>query len=610
VNDLLGAEGDAQRMFAALTAETLGGYCAEYSCLLLSPTLAQMREALGRLLSDHGPVDTFTLYFAGHGSVKTGSFYMWGRDVVESRLSMSALSLGDVFRMIAEVAPAQTNIIVDACESGGLINDLGVLLKADTLGNAHTPGVTLLATSAQDEPAMEEDGAGYGTSALLDCIEGREFVQDHTAVLDLVEIGRRVSSKLRASGQTPVVWGLNLSTAPRFCRNPFYSANPTSMQTFVTDWGNKYGVDLRSDQYESLWSIYSAIESNWNPRELANTVLPLFAELSDRPELLANFVLRLAASLAERAESTSDRFRSTEVVAVLAVALLPHLGTQVLANAAQRIVDDVFGQIAVTIVALNVAIASDSYALLSATNPISDLILLPIRITKILGWGALTLLAETISLASGGAARGQYAALVRSLLEIYRYSITPVSDTQASHWYICLSALKKLDLLTEAEEIFGMAFNGLVANQGKLLRANVTGEQTLDYILASDSKDFSTVVDAIKRPNETLTVFLRVAAALDLADVIDEHLWLLDGVGFTAYIKAEYSDFGDAVMAGGENFVWGIGYDIFRASEFQDVWPAIARPPTELVTNLSLLAALLYPDRVPWHCLNEEEKQS
>jgi hypothetical protein len=602
IDDLDGAEGDAQRMFAALTAESFGGYSPEHSILLLSPTLPEIREALRCLLSEHGPLDTFTFYFAGHGSVKAGSFYMWGHDVVESRLSMTALSLGDVFRMIAEVTPAQTNIIVDACEGGGLINDLGVLLKADTLGNAHTPGVTLFATSAQNEAAMEEDGAGRGTSALLDCIEGRDFVQDHAPILDLIEISRRVSSKLRASGQTPVVWGLNLSTAPRFCRNPFYSDSPTSMHTFVKGWAEKSEIGLRREQQEALWSIYASIESNWNPRSLANAVQPILSDLSNSPDLLANFILRLSDSLSERAESTTDRFRSAEVNAVLAVSLLPHLGTAVVTKAAQRILDQIFAEIVSAIKALNAALALDSFALISKDIPISDLFLLPIRATKILAWAALPLLAESESSLPIAPAQAQYATLVNHLLNTYKYSITPVSDDQASHWYICLSALKKFDFSKEAEEIFGMAFYGLVANKGKLLRANVTGAQILDYILAVESKDFTKIVTAIQRPNKTLTVFLRLAPALGLTEVIDESLWLLDGVSFTCYVNPEYGYFGNEVMQEGENFVWEIGYDIFRTQELQEAWPAVMLPATKLVRDLSLLAALLYPNRVPWHC--------
>lgn len=610
IQNLAGAEADAQRMFAALTDVAIGGYSAEHSMLLLSPTLSQLRDALLRLLSDHGPVDTFTFYFAGHGSVKSGSFYMWGSDVIESRLSMTALSLGDVFRMIAEVAPVQTNIIVDACEGGGLINDLGVLLKAETLGNAHTPGVTLFATAAQDESAMEEKGEGLGTSVLLDCIEGRDFVQDHAPALDLVEISRRVSSKLRASGQTPVVWGLNLSTSPRFCRNPFYSDSPIAMQAFVKEWSVKSEVGLDQTQYETLWSIYASIESNWEPVRLAKTIQPVFSTMSGNPVMLANFALRLCDSLSERAELTTDRFRSIEVGAVLAVALLPYLGMDTVKNAAQRIVDEVAVQISARTVLLNTTLNEDPFALLSPDNAISELYLLPIRVTKVLAWTAVPVLIELERRSGSGTAAEQYSALVESLLETYRYSIAPVSDSQAPHWFILLLALRAVDLSAECDEIAGLAFNQLVANKGMLLRANATGAQILDYLLASEIGDYSKVSDAIERPNETLTVLLRLAPALGLTDVIDESLWLLDGVNFMAYLNPDYSCFGDEVMHDGENLVWEIGYDIFRSQELVTAWPAIPQPVNELVRSLSLLAALLYPDRVPWHCLHESDEKS
>lgn len=605
IPNLDGAEADAQRIFGALTDEAFGGYSAEHSKLLLSPTLAELREALRGLLSDHGAIDTFTFYFAGHGSVKSGSFYMWGNDVIESRLSMTALSLGDVFRMIAEVAPEQTNIIVDACEGGGLINDLGVLLKTETLGNAHTPGVTLFATAAQDELAMEEDGVGQGTSALLDCIEGRDFVQDHAPVLDLVEISRRVSSKLRASGQTPVVWGLNLSTAPRFCRNPFYSDSPIAMQAFVKEWSVKSEVGLNQTQYEALWSIYASIESNWEPVKLAGTVQPILSAMSSNPVMLSNFVLRLCDSLSERAELTTDRFRSAEVGAVLAVSLLPYLGSDAVTKAAQRIIDEVLVQVSATTILLNAALYKDQFALLSPDNAIPELYLLPIRVTKVLAWTAVPALIELENESGSGTAAAQFAVLVERLLETYRYSITPVSDSQAPHWFILLLALRAMALSEEADEIAGLAFNRLVANKGMLLRANVTGAQILDYILAAESGDFSKVIDAIERPNETLTVLLRFAPTLGLTDVIDESLWLLDGVSFMAYVNPDHLCFGDEVMHDGENLVWQIGYDIFRAQELAVAWPPMTPPANELVRNLSLLAALLYPDRVPWHCLNE-----
>lgn len=146
-NLLHGAERDAQRMYDLLIRTEVGEYDANRSRILLSPTYSDVREALKEALFTEPPSDTFTFFFAGHGSVSAGAFYMWLRDSTQKGLSMSALSLADMFRSINEAAPLQSNIIIDACESGGLIEDLGALLKPGLLGNVGSPGLTLLATA-------------------------------------------------------------------------------------------------------------------------------------------------------------------------------------------------------------------------------------------------------------------------------------------------------------------------------------------------------------------------------------------------------------------------------------------------------------------------------
>ncbi|OYY74790.1 MAG: hypothetical protein B7Y43_19375 [Sphingomonas sp. 28-62-20] len=59
-------------------------------------------------------------------------------------LSATALSLADLFRIIAEASPKQTYLVIDACESGGLISDLNVILKSEVMGEQHRRARTLL----------------------------------------------------------------------------------------------------------------------------------------------------------------------------------------------------------------------------------------------------------------------------------------------------------------------------------------------------------------------------------------------------------------------------------------------------------------------------------
>lgn len=155
---LRGAEADAAQIHASLMRPEVGDYDAARSRLLLSPNLAQVRETLLELLFGGERLDTLTITFAGHGAVSGGSYYMATCDSRGAALSATALPLADLFRMIAEAAPKQTYLVIDACESGGLISDLNVILKSEVMGQLGTPGVTLLATAAANEAALEVAG--------------------------------------------------------------------------------------------------------------------------------------------------------------------------------------------------------------------------------------------------------------------------------------------------------------------------------------------------------------------------------------------------------------------------------------------------------------------
>ncbi|MBB5546998.1 caspase family protein [Paraburkholderia fungorum] len=396
-NTLEGAEADARRMFDALVRPDIGDYDQSRSQLILSPSVDAVRKALREALFSNGTIDTFTLFFAGHGGVRAGSFYMWVRDTQSEAQSITALSLSDVFRSINEAAPAQSNIIIDACESGGLIADLGVLLKADMLGDAGTPGVTLVATSAQNQFSGETNSGGFGTNAILDCIEGRDFVQDTASILDLVEIGRCVSNRLRTKDQTPVVWGLNLYGPPRFCRNPHYGKDPAKpLRELVQLWPGD-GAAAVQERYDDLWRAYASVSEEWLPRSFANVVAAALSPLAPTPELLVGFAERFADAALARAEYSDDAFRKAQVSAALAVCLLPHLRTESLERATVRFLETTGDLLTAAGSKLLDDLNRDRYALLANRGGgLAELFYLPLRVAKVLGWmGAAPRLYET-----------------------------------------------------------------------------------------------------------------------------------------------------------------------------------------------------------------------
>jgi hypothetical protein len=598
---LTGAERDAQRIFDALSRPHVGDYDISRSSLLLSPTLDEVRRALKDVLFADPRPETFTLFVAGHGSVAAGAFYMWLKDSNPRALSVSALSLADIFRSLNESAPLQSNIIIDACESGGLIEDLGVLLKPSLLGNSGTPGLTLLASAAQDQLASETSEGGDGTVALLDCIEGRDFVQDHKETLDLVEIGMRVSQRLRSSGQNPIVWGLNLYGAAGFCKNPRFGSDPTSPLRQALQAWPVGGDEFIGRNYDALWAAYSATGGVWDRKRFSAVVRAILLPSSMGPVVLSSVADRLAAAFLQKSLQARDPFRRVEVASTLAVALLSSIGQQAVADTAQRLLDNACESLIDATAALVEDLSEDKYALLSSRGGIlSELHELPPRLTKILGWAA-----AATSLCRDASRRTEaetlFARVLRLAIEHYSNSILSFSDAQASGWCVVLSTCARLGLREEGEQVAGMLFNSLIQCEGRLASADVPRDRALEYLIARRESNFSNCLELVARPIASLTVLLKASVVLDLQDVFDESLWKIDGLAFGAYLPADYANYGDPLMEGGDNLVWTIGQDVFRTEDFTASWPTLrAAPQNSLVGSLALTASLLYPDRQAW----------
>ncbi|WP_147394136.1 hypothetical protein [Paraburkholderia sp. BL23I1N1] len=101
-------------------------------------------------------------------------------------------------------------------------------------------------------------------------------------------------------------------------------------------------------------------------------------------------------------------------------------------------------------------------------------------------------------------------------------------------------------------------FNSMIACQAHLARWDIPLESTLNYLLARRENDYSKVQDLIERPNETLTVLMRFAHALELGEVFDLDLWKLDGVVFAAYVNSVFLEYGEDMTSHGQNLSWAI----------------------------------------------------
>ena len=603
MNGLGGAEADAVAIFDALIRPEIGDYDIGNSGLLKSPTLQDVRSALTDMLFGHGPLDALTFVFAGHGGVSGGSFYMATRDSRPEALSATALSLADLLRMIGEAAPKQTYLFMDACQSGGLISDLNVILKSEVMGRFGTPGVTLLATAASNEAALEEGGNGIGTAALLDCIHGRTFLQDSNLALDLVEIGRAVSERVAAAGeQTPVVWGLNLYGPSSFCKNPHMSTGDAPLRSVLVGWPEAEVAAAIRSGLPRLWEPYVAITSRWDPRELVDRLSPLLTQVGGNPDILINLVHRITEACVGQARESKDVFREIEVRAACAVSLLPFSEHPEIRAFLAADCEHIASLVEEALDAITEAIRSYRYAIV--TGGLSDLYQLPIRLSKLLGWAGYATHVREIAERDLAPAAGRMSEIFDWLFKTYSLSTVSISDAQAPYVLSAAVAAAKLRLVEQGESLLSHLFASAVDCGGRIARADLDPADVLGYLLARHD-GAKQPGKLIAQPTELVAVLLRTSRLFDLSDDFDASLSLLDHLQVNAYLPADYRLFGTEHIPSGFNAMFQIGHDIWSVADLERAWPEFERPANPAIKMTSLLASLLFPDRTPWFLLPE-----
>lgn len=602
LNRLAGAESDANNIFNLLSQTKIGDYDLSRSHVLRSPTLQEVRDTLTGMLFGEECLDTLTIAFAGHGAVSGGSFYMAVRDSRATALSATALSLADLLRMIAEASPRQTYLVIDACQSGGLISDLNVILKSELMGKLGSPGVTLLAMAASNEDANEVGGNGVGTAALLECIRGEIFLQDSNPALDLVEIGRAVSERVSASGaQTPVVWGLNLSGPAGFCRNPHSGTGNAPLRSLLVGWPAAKTSEVIRNGLPHLWESYVGISSRWEPRSFLDQLAPLLDDLKDDPDVQIHFCRRVTDAYAMRASESRDRFHEVQVRAVCAVALLPFSDEPKVAKFLAGACLDVA---ALVERAVNQAVAAiDAYRFALVTGGMADLYYLPLRLSKLLGWAGF---AVHMRLAIGDEtepARTCLAELYSRIFDTYSLSLVAISDAQAPHILSVLTASSRVGLSDEAERLIGHLFSSCVQCAGRVARSDLDPSKVFSYLVARGNRLELPSNELVAQPTELVLTLLRSSQLFDLTDEFDTALSQLDHLALNAYLPDDYRDFGAEQIACGTNAVFQIGHDIWNIAEIDAAWPNHPSPRDPGTAMTALLASLLFPDRSAWFLL-------
>lgn len=165
VGRLSGCVSDAEQLSAVLERNGDGSPNFDpmlQTCQTANITREKLRQDIGRLFAQ--PAEAALFYFSGHGFVDqaTGSGFVIPQD---AQSAADGFQFSEILR-IASNSPVKHKILIfDCCYAGAVGNVDG---DASEIGS----GMTLLAASAEDEVAIETNGAGVFTSLLMDSLYG------------------------------------------------------------------------------------------------------------------------------------------------------------------------------------------------------------------------------------------------------------------------------------------------------------------------------------------------------------------------------------------------------------------------------------------------------
>lgn len=602
---LPGAAVDAMSFYREATSVTYGCFDKESSKLLLNPTREQVRAAVSDA-TRNTRLNSLTIYFAGHGAETKSGYFLTCRDAICDRLALTGLSLTDVFQLLNDRSGSfHTNVIVDACQAGGIAADLSAITKSFEVGVAGGSSVSILAMSSRGEAAEEAlDGSGgFGTKALLNIMTGAVDTGKNSSELTLADVAQAMD--LQGTRQTPSFWSFNLQGASAFCKNAYALRFRSSEIYRAPNVLDDVPAELSQAHREQLWRCYLDLAEDLDARKLysvfSDTIADEYYSIS-KPSIVSG----LFVSFLHRSRLSPDLFSPITLAATFAVFSSENLRDDELTQYFINVLCDELDR-ALTEVSMHL---EEDHLYLVRDGGISNFIALPQRISSLAAWALLATRLSEVTATTKNSSTDIARRLLAALEENYLSSFALVSENQASSIAV-ISALGTGFCDDWVEKFAGCLFNSFFECRGKVARANLPDKDSFKYFkhrLSEERPDFTNLCG---RPSEALFALLMTYWRQGSLDIIKYNFTDLDGFAVGTFIPQSYANFAEVSIYSGVNIHAQIGHDLFTTAELStfienDLMKRISDASLEmsdLQGTCAVLAALIFPDRVPWHLL-------
>ena len=203
---LNGAVSDAKNLGKAFTENSakVFGNIEVKEIIDKEATKAGIRAGLDWLKSRATPADVTVFYFAGHGELDKGEFYLLPQDVKPADLAKTGVSRKEIKEYVQAI-PGKVLVVLDACNSGAiglLFNDLSRELIDDDCG------VAVMCAALPRQYALEAKGKGFFTTDLAGGLGNKDLANQRDGCVYLHQIQSHVITEVMNQSnhrQHPVV---------------------------------------------------------------------------------------------------------------------------------------------------------------------------------------------------------------------------------------------------------------------------------------------------------------------------------------------------------------------------------------------------------------------
>lgn len=597
---LSGAENDARAVYETLVDSEYSMYSKEISKLLLSPSRTDFYEELGRISEDETS-DVLTLYFAGHGSVDTGQYYLHFPSEREGNLILSAISSGEIFTAISRCKFAHINLIIDACQTNGIIHNLGNIIKPEVMGHSRGVGITILSSCSIDEYASEINGNGVLTTELLKTLTGEIKVSESDEYVDLYQAGQKIAQQdsLIKLNQSPTVWGFNIYGQSALAKNPHYTGE-------LGSFAGRHYIPPASQMGEAMkrhlkplneaLENYTEIDSKEKFLFKLNEIRALTSDPLGQEKITLSFKQNVMSEI----PSDCPMERLVFITAIFA-SCIRHSDTDSSLQEINELLRDTSRLAEETVGYLLDQVEQDENFLSSSNATglgwIAEYYLSPIRVSMILGY-----MSEAIR--NGQLAPDRFEPLLAKIFDSYGNSLVALSDAQAPYLLVFFKALHGTSLEPLARECLRRYFHTLVGARGQVARHNLTGRNACLYFIERYQKE-NIDYNYLANPNMLGSVMMLMGHVYDLADEFDVMLREMDGSNFYLFLSSEILSFSECVVDNGFNYQAKCGHDFWTVQEFWDNFMQEFQQfiPEEGVSDTAksciVASSFTVPDRLP-----------